>query len=149
MQRARINMYPNIDKDDQTYYIGKLKCPITINFKDGMAFILYTDTEEPELHFCPLDVPDVSDVFKFYDSRRPNPNRARHNNLSIDLYARYEKDPEPGLEPRKFYIGRIMFDGVINCSEGVVFLAFISDPQEEQLQIAVVDPTKTYIKKFQ
>lgn len=67
MQRARINMYPTLDKDGQTYYLGKMKSPITIDFKDGVAFILYTDTEYPELHFCPIDHPDVSDVFKYYE----------------------------------------------------------------------------------
>ena len=147
MQRARINMYPTIDKDEQTYYIGKMKSPITINFKDGVAFILYTDTEEPELHFCPIDHPDVSDIFRYYESRRPNPNRGKHGNLPIDLHIRYEKDPLPGEEPRKFYIGRIQFDGFLCCSDGVVFLAFTSDENEEELQIAVVDPSKEYIRK--
>ena len=148
MQRAKINMYPNEDKDGAIYYIGRLKSPITINFKDGVAFILYTDSDDPELHFCPLEVPDISDVFEYYETRRPNPNRARHQNLSIDLHARYEKDPLPGEQARKFYIGRIQFDGLVNCSDGVIFLAFTSDPNQEQLQIAVVDPNKAYVKKF-
>lgn len=142
-------MYPNEDKDGATYYIGRLKSPITINFREGVAFILYVDDDEPELHFCPLEVPDVSSVFEYYESRRPNPNRTRHSNLSIDLHARFEKDPLPGEEPRKFYIGRILFDGLLNCSDGVIFLAFTSDLNQEELQIAVVDPTKTYIKKSQ
>lgn len=148
MQRARINMFPNADKDGEIYFIGKMKSPITINFKDGVAFLFYPDGEYPELHFCPIDYPDVSDAFTYYKSRRPNPNRTRHNNIPIELNIREEKDPEPGTEPRRFYIGKVQFNGQLDCSNGVVFLAFISDPQEEELQIAVVDPNKTYHKKY-
>ncbi len=149
MQRAKINMFPNTDGDGQIYYIGKMASPISINFKNGVAFLLYTDSEFPELHFCPIDHPDVNDAFKYYEHRRPNPNRAKHNNLPIDLTLRYEKEALPGEKPRKFYIGKIQFDGTLDCTNGVVFLAFTSDPGEEELQIAVVDPSKVYTKKSQ
>lgn len=149
MQRARINMYPKEDDDKEIYYLGKLKSPITINFKNGVAFMLYPDDEFPELHFCPIDHPDISDVFQYYGVRRPNPNRTKHGNLPIELSLRYEKDPKPGNKPKRFYIGRIQFDGYLDCSNGVVFLAFISDEGEEELQIAVVDPDKNYVKKAQ
>lgn len=142
-------MFANEDADKKTYHIGKMKSPISINFKNGVAFLLYTDTEFPELHFCPIEHPDVSDAFKYYEHRRLNPNRSRSQNLPIDLHARYEKDVEPGEKPRKFYIGKIQFDGVLDCSNGVVFLAFTSDENEEELQIAVVDPNKTYTRKSQ
>lgn len=142
-------MYPNTDKDGRTYYMGMMKSPISINFKNGVAFLLYPDDEFPELHFCPIDHPDISDAFKYYQHRRANPNRAKNTNLPIDLHLRYEREPEEGQEPKKIYIGKIQFDGYLDCSNGVIFFAFTSDEGEEELQIASIDPNKQYIKKSQ
>ena len=142
MQRARINMFPNTDVDGKTYHLGVLKAPLDLKFSNGMAFILYLDMEFPELHFCPIDHPDVESVFRYYQQRRPVYNRSRHNNLPIELHARFEKDPLPGQKPKKFYVGKIQFDGIINCENGIFFLAFTADENEEELQIATVDPSK-------
>lgn len=149
MQRVRINLYPSQDRDGKIFHVGKFSSPITINFKDGVAFLVYLDTEFPEIHFCPITSPDVEDCFKYYEHRRLNPNRSKHNNLPLDLHKKYEKNPEDGEEPRAFYVGKIQFNGKLECSNGVVFLVFTSDENEEELQIAVVDPTKTYTRKTQ
>jgi hypothetical protein len=149
MQRARINMYPVEDRDGKTFYMGKMSSPIDIKFKDGVAFLFYPYGDNPELHFCPLDSMDVVDAFSYYEHRRTFPNRAKHQNLPIELKLVHEKNPPPGQTARHFYIGKIMFDGVLNCSNGVIFFAFIADKQEEELQIAVVDPTKEFARKTQ
>lgn len=148
MQRPRINMYPTLDKDDQTFYIGKMQAPIDIKFKDGVAFIFYPEGDYPELHFCPVNHPDFEHVFKYYEHRRLNPNRTKHGNLPIDLTLVYDKNPEPGQAPKKFYIGKIQFDGVLDCSNGVIFFVFLADRGEEELQIAVIDQTKVNAKKI-
>jgi hypothetical protein len=142
MQRARINMFPTIDGDGKTYHLGMMKSPLELKFTKGVAFILYTDMEFPELHFCPIDHPDVENVFRYYETRRPVYNRAKHNNLPIELHARFEKDPKPGQKPKKFYIGKILFDGSLDCSNGILFFAFTADEGEEELQIAMADPAK-------
>jgi len=147
MQRARINMFADTDRDGKIYHIGMMKCPIDLKFTNGVAFIFYPDMEFPELHFCPIDHPDIENVFSYYQQRRPVYNRAKHNNLPIELHARFEKNHNPGEKPKKFYIGKIQFDGILNCSDGILFFAFTSDENEEELQIAMVDPAKLNQKK--
>lgn len=142
MQRARINLFPSTDTDGKTYHLGMLKVPLDLKFTNGMAFILYLDMEYPELHFCPIDHPDVESVFKYYQQRRPTFNRSKHNNLPIELHARFEKEPKPGEKPKKFYVGKIQFDGIVDCTNGIFFLAFTADEGEEELQIATVDPNR-------
>jgi hypothetical protein len=38
-----------------------------------------------------------------------------------------------------FYVGKIKGPILIDCSQGVVFLVFVSDQGDEQLQIAQMD----------
>lgn len=56
-----------------------------------------------------------------------------NKNLTIDLKARKDKD---GMI---FYVGKIKAPILIDCSQGVVFLIFISDENDEQLQVALMD----------
>jgi len=56
-----------------------------------------------------------------------------NNNLAIDLEARKDQDG------KTFYIGKLKFPGKIECSQGVVFLIFVADQGEEQLQVALMD----------
>jgi hypothetical protein len=53
-----------------------------------------------------------------------------NKNLTVDLKAR------PDVDGRTFYVGKLKFPGTIDCKEGVVFLIFVSDTGEEQIQIA-------------
>ena len=56
-----------------------------------------------------------------------------NKNVTIDLKARKDKD---GMT---FYVGKIKGPFLIDCTQGVVFLAFVSDQGDEQLQIAQMD----------
>lgn len=56
-----------------------------------------------------------------------------NKNVTIDLKARKDKD---GMI---FYVGKIKAPVLIDCSMGAVFLVFVSDQGEEQLQIALMD----------
>jgi hypothetical protein len=56
-----------------------------------------------------------------------------NKNLTIDLKARKDKD---GMI---FYVGKLEAPALIDCSKGVVFLVFVSDQGDEQLQIALMD----------
>lgn len=56
-----------------------------------------------------------------------------NKNLMIDLKARKDKD---GMT---FYVGKLEGPFLIDCSKGAVFLVFVSDQGDEQLQIAAMD----------
>jgi len=56
-----------------------------------------------------------------------------NKNVVVDLKARKDVDGQV------FYVGKIKAPVLIDCSEGAVFLIFISDKGEEQLQIASMD----------
>lgn len=56
-----------------------------------------------------------------------------NNNLTLDLKTRKDKD---GMT---FYIAKLKGPFSIDCSEGVVFLVFVSDTGDEQIQIATMD----------
>lgn len=56
-----------------------------------------------------------------------------NKNLAIELRARKDKD---GMV---FYVGKIKAPMLIDCKDGVVFLIFVSDQGDEQLQIAPMD----------
>jgi len=56
-----------------------------------------------------------------------------NKNVTIDLKARKDRDGQ------SFYVGKIKAPVLIDCSQGAVFLIFVSDKGEEQLQIALMD----------
>ena len=56
-----------------------------------------------------------------------------NKNITIDLKARKDVDGQT------FYVGKVKAPVLIDCSVGVVFLVFVSDKGDEQLQIAIMD----------
>lgn len=56
-----------------------------------------------------------------------------NKNITIDLKARKDVDGQI------FYVGKVEAPVLIDCSQGAVFLVFVSDKGEEQLQIALMD----------
>lgn len=56
-----------------------------------------------------------------------------NKNVTIDLKARKDKSGQT------FYVGKIEAPVYIDCSKGAVFLIFVSDQGDEQLQIALMD----------
>ncbi len=56
-----------------------------------------------------------------------------NKNVTIDLKARKDVDGQI------FYVGKVKAPIMIDCSVGAVFLVFVADKGEEQLQIALMD----------
>ncbi len=56
-----------------------------------------------------------------------------NKNITIDLKARKDVDGQI------FYVGKVKAPVMIDCSIGAVFLVFVADKGEEQLQIALMD----------
>jgi hypothetical protein len=147
MQRPIIKLFPSVDTDGSTMYVGRWHWPGYVDFSEGVAFLVYPAVEgQGELHICPLTSPDLSNVFDYYSIQRQPKGRNRNANLTIPLEVRYERTKQK----RKFYIGKIDFKGVIDCgikTPGVAFLVFLADEGEEELQLTVMDPNKMGRKK--
>lgn len=60
-----------------------------------------------------------------------------NKNITIDLKARKDSDGQT------FYVGKIKAPVLIDCHDGAVFLIFVSDPGEEEMQIALMDGSKS------
>ena len=56
-----------------------------------------------------------------------------NKNITLDLKAKVDKDG------RVYYIAKVQAPVLIDCKEGAAFLVFVSDPGDEQLQIAPMD----------
>jgi len=56
-----------------------------------------------------------------------------NKNIVIDLKARKDVDGQI------FYVGKVEAPVLIDCSDGAVFLVFVADKNQEQLQIALMD----------
>jgi hypothetical protein len=59
-------------------------------------------------------------------------------NVIINLKPRKDRDKQT------FYVGKLEAPVLIDCSKGAVFLVFISDKGEEQLQIALPDSKEDF-----
>jgi hypothetical protein len=56
-----------------------------------------------------------------------------NKNLTIEFRARTDKDG------RVFYVGKLKAPCLIDCKDGVVFLAFTAEEGAEELQICTMD----------
>lgn len=57
-----IRLTRKLDKSGQTFYIGKLKGDLTLNCKDGVAFLIFTsELDSEELQIAPMDIKDARD----------------------------------------------------------------------------------------
>jgi hypothetical protein len=60
------------------------------------------------------------------------------NNLKLELRSRLDKNK------RKYYIAKLEGPFLIDCKDGVVFLVYTSDEDNEELQIAQMDDKGDY-----
>jgi len=56
-----------------------------------------------------------------------------NKNLTIKLKAKQDSGK------RTYYVGKLQFPGNIDCSDGVTFLVFVSDQDDEELQLMPMD----------
>jgi len=135
MHPIKIGLLPKEDRDGQTYYIGKLQFNGTLNFAKGQAFLVFLEGELKQLHIAPLTCPEFTNIFKYYSNNKKK-TYSRHNNIAVELEERFEDIGEENRSPRKFFVGKIQADLTLDCSQELVFLIFIADVGEEELQIS-------------
>ena len=48
-----IELHSKKDTNQRTYYVGRLNAPITLDFKDGVTFLIFvSENGEEELQIC-------------------------------------------------------------------------------------------------
>jgi len=54
--RLKIQLEKRVDSHGKIFYVGKLKGPVLLDCKDGVAFLVFTSEEDQEeLHIADLD----------------------------------------------------------------------------------------------
>jgi hypothetical protein len=141
MQPLKIQLFPKSDTDDQVFYIGKLCFPGTISLGKGVSFYIYINDNVKELHICPTRSL-VDDPTTYNTRSRKKTSRSKHNNIAIDLATEYDTDEN------SYFVGSIASNLSVSASEGIVFLVFVADVGEEELQISVASKSKNN-KRFE
>ena len=131
MQPLKIQLFPKPDTDGQLFYIGKLRFPGTISLGKGSVFFVYLEDDVKELHICTTDSLNVDDPAKYYTKGRRKKSRSKHNNIAIELSESISDEEVP------FFSGSMAANVNVNASEEIVFLIFVADPGEEELQISI------------
>ena len=128
----KIQLFAQEDRDRQTFYIGKLKNPITFHFVNGMTFFVIIDKTFQELHICSGHEPEFYNVLDYCKNSRKKSIRSKHSNLSISL----NPVKEACAAGKKLYVGYIRTDIDVSADQGLNFLIFLSDNGEEEMQIS-------------
>lgn len=120
INNLKIELAPRFDKDEEVYYIGRLKFPGSIDCSNGVTFLIFlSESGLEELQIAVNDKDHVN-----FNRLIKKPDR-----LKIKLDSREDKDNN------KFYIAKIMFNGYIKCNPELCFLVFKSKKGNEELQI--------------
>lgn len=127
MANMKVELHPREDKNGSMFHLGKLQFPGSINCSDGVTFLVFLSEDgEEELQVATIN--NDNTTFSKYSKR--------NDRVRVSLDSRKDK------YGKKFYVGKLMFRGTIDCSKGMIFIIFTSKDGCEELQ--VVGPIKEY-----
>lgn len=119
-----IDLEPRPDKDDNIFYIGRLRAPVTIDLSQGVTFLVFlSESGDEELQIAVND--KETNTFSRCTKKR--------DRLEIKLEDRADSNKQ------RFYIAKLLMNAYIRCHEEVVFLVFTSREGSEELQIVAKD----------
>lgn len=121
-----------------TFFIGRLHAPITINC-NNTAFLIFVSEEGIE----ELQIANLDNDFNLSNCWFDKNNTARGSTLKIDLAKK--SDGNGAI----MYFAKIKWNGTIYCETGTSFMIFNSKPGKEQLQITgkIIQHGEKYIKQ--
>jgi hypothetical protein len=119
-KNLRIDLEPREDSKGNIYYIGRLQVPLTIDFTQGLAILVFlSESGDEELQLA------MNDKNNFSSGKV----RKRRNRLDIPLDVRTDR------HKKQFYIAKVQIDATVSCNNEVVFLVFTSRAGKEEVQI--------------
>ena len=121
--KGKIELKRNFDGHGNAYFIGKLQMPMTLEFDEGVSFMVFiSDDGCEELQIAPLD---------------PSKSRGRiseltmtRGRLSVHLHKMFDKHGKP------YYVGEASGMTSMKLRDGIFFTIFTSRDGEEELQIS-------------
>lgn len=125
--KCRVNLARLEDSNQNPYWIGKLQMPGTIDFEDGVSFMVYVSDEGyEEVQIAPVDAARRSKKpRKEYESARFGNAR-----LKIEMRAHTDKNG------KVFYVGELYCPASVSLKKGIFFSFFNSKEGREELQIS-------------
>jgi hypothetical protein len=134
--KGKIELTKQFDSNDQPYYIGKLQLPMTLDFDDGVSFMVFTAEDGvEELQIAPLDP----------SRRKGSKNDAvlSGGRFSVELHSMKDHNGNT------YYIGEATGPVVMKLRNGIFFSVFTSRPGEEELQISKLTHRRPNKNKFE
>jgi hypothetical protein len=117
----KIDLEPREDKDENIYYLGRLKFPGRICLSEGVTFLVFLSEDGNEELQLAINDKEHTTFSKY--SRRAD-------RLKVSIESR------PDQFGKTFYVAKIRVNGYLDCSkEEVVFLVFNSKQGFEELQV--------------
>ena len=134
--KGKIELTKQFDSNKQPFYIGKLQLPKTLDFDEGVSFMVFTAEDGvEELQIAPLD--------KSRSKGCRNDAGLSGGRFSVDLHAM--KDQHGKI----YYIGEATGPVVMKLRDGIFFSVFTSRPGEEELQISKLTHKRQHKSKFE
>lgn len=134
--KCKIQLSRQLDHNEDPYFIGKLQVPMTMDFDEGVSFMIFTSEEGyEELQIGPLD------PMRRAKSRKDGTGFVA-GRLSIDLHPMKDKND------KTYYIGEIVGPVVMKLRDGIFFTIFTSVDGEEELQIGKLRHKKRFNREF-
>ena len=116
----KIELDPREDKNGCLFHLGKLSFPGEINCSNGVTFLIFLSEEgDEELQIATIN--NENTTFSKYSKR--------DDRVKVSLEGRIDK------YGKKFYVGKLMFKGIVDCNDGILFIIFTSKEGCEELQV--------------
>lgn len=121
----KIQLDPRLDKDDNIYFLGKVRYPGTIDFRRGLTILAFTADEElEELQIAVNDKENSS--YSKLDTKKLDEKKTR---IKIPLTVREDSFG------KNYYVCKVRSNLVIDCFDEVVFFLYTSKKGKEEVQV--------------
>lgn len=123
--KSRVPLTRLEDEHGNDYFIGKLQSSITLDFDEGISFMIFTSEKGAE----ELHIGVVEDPQKIRKARKSGMHVS--NRITIDMHSCLDSDQQT------FYVGEAICPAFIKCrNPGIFFTFFCSKKGKEELQIS-------------
>ena len=134
----KIQLDPRLDKDDNIYFLGKVRYPGTIDFRQGLTILAFTADEELEELQIAVNDKENSSYSKLNVEKLDN----QKTRIKIPLTAREDSFG------KNYYVCKVRSNIVLDCFDEVVFFLYTSKKGKEEVQvIGNVKSNKHKVKK--